>query len=681
MATGQLNGVIRHLRRVTLLTEGGGMTDGQLLECFVTGQDEAAFETLVRRHGPMVLGVCRRVLHHAQDAEDAFQAAFFVLARKAASIKQRELLGNWLYGVAYRAALEVNAARRTRERQMSVMPEAAVVAEADVWSDLRPILDEELSHLPDKYRVPVVLCDLEGRTRREVAQQLGIPEGTLSSRLATARRTLAEGLARRGVTLLGGALAAVLSQGVASASLPPSLVVSVTKAATQVAARSAAASVFSAKVAAITEGVLKTMFLSKLKNVTAVLLACLAIGGTVLLAFHAAAAHQEGDKPAINDGRPAAGALAQPEKPPAVQPPGQLVFVESDSLETVAFSRDNRLLACGGQDKTVMLWLMPSKQGDQPSQTWEVPNKGIVRRVAFSPDNKVLAVGVDGAAIYLWDIEKAKLEATLQANLPSQPDSLGNNGSVNSIVFLPGGKLAALYTYRPNDGNENTQAEQIVIWDLKNKTSVTLAELKRGTLVDLAASPDGKFLAATMYTSGLKVWDVERREVVWQEKVGKNDFMSRVAFSPDGKTLAVGGGYLIVDGVGVRAEARLWAFDVKTRKQLWRVEEPANGAYNAVSFTADSKGVLTGSSGKDVKYRLKGGRPASKILSELRRWDVATGKEVWRAEGELGWFGAIVASADGKALAGCDSSHLMLFDPATGRRQSVLMKATKGQLE
>src|SRR5262249_43960104 len=121
---------------------------------------EAAFEALVRRHGPMVLGVCRRVLKNPQDAEDAFQAAFLVLARKAASIGRRELLASWLYGVAYRTALGARAAdarRRSRERQVSAMPERQDAGAADVWPDVQPLLDRELSHLPDKYRVPVVL--------------------------------------------------------------------------------------------------------------------------------------------------------------------------------------------------------------------------------------------------------------------------------------------------------------------------------------------------------------------------------------------------------------------------------------------------------------------------------------------------------------------------------------------
>src|SRR5262249_753421 len=149
-------GVFWHLRRVALLCDSGGLTDGRLLEAFTAGRDEAAFGALVQRHGPMVFGVCRRVLRHRQDAEDAFQATFVVLARKAASIQEREQVGNWLYGVAFRTALEARrlaARRRTREKQVDDMPHPTVEPE-EMWQDLRLVLDEELSRLPDKYRLP-----------------------------------------------------------------------------------------------------------------------------------------------------------------------------------------------------------------------------------------------------------------------------------------------------------------------------------------------------------------------------------------------------------------------------------------------------------------------------------------------------------------------------------------------
>src|SRR5436305_1502875 len=159
-----LGAVISGLRR-SLDRE---VPDGELVDGFVARRDGAAFEALVRRHGPMVLGVCRRVLGHAHDAEDAFQATFLVLVRKAASVRPREQLANWLYGVAYHTALKARAAaarRRAREKRAGAMSRRTTLPE-DRWSDLQPVLDEELARLPDKYRVPVVLCDLEGKTRK-----------------------------------------------------------------------------------------------------------------------------------------------------------------------------------------------------------------------------------------------------------------------------------------------------------------------------------------------------------------------------------------------------------------------------------------------------------------------------------------------------------------------------------
>src|SRR5262245_4932145 len=299
MATSHMSEVIQHLRRAVLLREGAELTDGQLLKDHLGRRDEAALAALVRRHGPMVWGVCRRVLCNYHDAEDAFQATFLVLVRKAASIASPELLANWLYGVAHQTALNARAAtakRRARERQVTEMPEPAVT-EQDLWGDLQPLLDQGLSRLPEKYRVAIVLCDLQGKTRKEAAQQLGVPDGTLAARLARGRVMLAKRLAQRGFALSGGALATVLSQNVASAVVPTSVVSSTIKAATLFAAGQAATGVISTKVAALTEGVLKTMLVSKLKYATAVMLVVLTcVGGSTVAMLLPTAAGQS--KPA-----------------------------------------------------------------------------------------------------------------------------------------------------------------------------------------------------------------------------------------------------------------------------------------------------------------------------------------------------------------------------------------------
>src|ERR1700730_7668288 len=166
----KLSTVIHHLRRAMVSGDRNAFSDAQLVECFLSGRDEAAFEELVRRHGPMVLGLCRRILKDGHDSEDAFQATFFVLARKAASITRRETVGGWLHGVAFKTALkarEAKSRRLTKERQAGEMPRDTLGDGDGNWEELLPVLDQELGRLPDKYRVPIVLCDLEGKSRKE----------------------------------------------------------------------------------------------------------------------------------------------------------------------------------------------------------------------------------------------------------------------------------------------------------------------------------------------------------------------------------------------------------------------------------------------------------------------------------------------------------------------------------
>ncbi len=297
----RMNEVVRHLGKIVLGQDGAGLTDGQLLGAFIEQRDEAAIAALIRRHGPMVWGVCRRILHNHHDAEDAFQATFLVLLRRATAIVPREMVGNWLYGVAHRTALKARtmmAKRRTREKQSAAMPET-VVEQQDLWRDLQPVLDQELSRLPDKYRVAIVLCDLEGKTRMEAARHLGVPPGTLASQLTRGRALLAKRLARHGLTVSGGTLAAVFVQNAASACRPTSLMTSTIKAVTSVAAGQAArTSAISASVAALTEGMVKTMLLTKLKIATGVLLA-LTVSTTGGLLYKTQAAGQLEDGPRI----------------------------------------------------------------------------------------------------------------------------------------------------------------------------------------------------------------------------------------------------------------------------------------------------------------------------------------------------------------------------------------------
>jgi RNA polymerase sigma factor (sigma-70 family) len=257
--------IIRHLRGAALRQAKGGPDDAFLLARFLAEGDEAAFEALVRRHGPMVFGVCRRLLRRHHDAEDAFQATFLVLACKAATVRDRTALSSWLFAVAYRTAgqARARAARRFAKEREAAVSES--YTDNHGREDLARLLDLELSRLPEKYRAAILLCDLQGAPRKEAARQLDVPEGTLSSRLATGRSMLAKRLARYGLAPTVGGVAALITANVASASVPAPLIGSTVQAAARVAAGQAVTAVATASVASLAKGVMNTMFMSKLK--------------------------------------------------------------------------------------------------------------------------------------------------------------------------------------------------------------------------------------------------------------------------------------------------------------------------------------------------------------------------------------------------------------------------------
>jgi RNA polymerase sigma factor (sigma-70 family) len=283
---------IRALSRAAPVAEN---SDGRLLQRFVARRDETAFADLLYRHAPMVLGVCRRALGDSPDAEDAFQATFLVLLHKAGSIQRQESVASWLYGVATRVARQARlsaARRRSHERQSPVIPTAEESGALE-WRDVRPLLDEELERLPEKYRAPLVLCYLEGKTHEEAAQQLGWPNGTVCGRLARGRDLLRGRLVRRGVTLSAPAVAAALAAE-ATAALSTALFHSTSTAVTLFAAGGAMASgALSAHAVALAEGALSAMFVHRLKNVLLLALALAFIG----TAGAALAHYQRADTP------------------------------------------------------------------------------------------------------------------------------------------------------------------------------------------------------------------------------------------------------------------------------------------------------------------------------------------------------------------------------------------------
>ncbi len=306
-----------------LLAQGSltGLTEKQLLERFTTARDELAFEALVERHGPMVLGVCRRFLRDPNDIDDAFQATFLVLVRKAASLNRKELLGNWLFGVAHRVALRSRASSWRKKAATSLEIDLAGLAgdgrtdprssalESASKAEEAPLIQEEVFRLPVKYRMPVVLCYLEGRSHEQAASELGWPVGTVKGRLSRARDLLRSRLSRRGVTVSATALAATLAAGEVEAVVPPPLSGVTLRAALAITRGTgfvpASSSTISLSVWSLSEGVINAMLMSQVRSI----LIAIAVAGGLLATCATVFAFQGSGQPA-GARRPRAGGSA-----------------------------------------------------------------------------------------------------------------------------------------------------------------------------------------------------------------------------------------------------------------------------------------------------------------------------------------------------------------------------------
>jgi len=299
MNVGRLNKAIRQLLHGSAL---GPSKDRDLLERFVAQRDADAFATLVGRHGPMVLALCRRILGHEQDAEDAFQATFVVLARKASSVPWRESVGNWLYGVACRTALRLRTragARRHHEHQAASMRTGGAVALAE-QEDARSMLDEELVRLPDRYRQPLLLCYLQGLTRDEAARELGWTPGMVKGNLERGKEYLRGRLIRRGCAVVGALPTPLLTPAEVSAVPAPLAAATV---------QAAVTGVTSAAVTGLTQGVMHAMFYSKLRRVALILLAfaVVASGAQLIISHRVLAGRAADTAPAATADEPVAG--------------------------------------------------------------------------------------------------------------------------------------------------------------------------------------------------------------------------------------------------------------------------------------------------------------------------------------------------------------------------------------
>ncbi len=629
MAGDPSNPVLRYIRKVAAAGHALNLPDRELLRRFVSQGDEPAFAALVRRHGPAVLRLCRRVLRHEQDAEDAFQATFLVLSRQSASLCPRESLSGWLYAVAYRIAqkAKVAAARRRRhERCAAGRQDADPLAEITV-REAHAILDRELARLPDRFRAPVVLCYLEGLTRDEAAQRLGWAPGTLKSRLEQARQRLRLRLAARGLALPGILVAPLFCQGTAPAAVPPALLGPTVRAATA-AARGVQAPVVSAEVARLTEGMVQAMWLTRIKTASALLLVggCLAIGLGVLLGRAAQAAPAGAPHPGPQQADPAdlakrgAAGVSRPEtwRPlkvvQAEKRPDSLSFAPDAKLVAgVLTERDKKPDQTGS---ALCLWdartgevkrLLDGDAEFQAGDLWWF------HAVRFSPDGKTLAASAGGfervgkgarvaGAVRLFDATTGKLKHTLE-----------HDNQVWELAFSPDGNtLAGCST-----------GKTVPLWDVESGKLQRTLEVTDTQVFALALSPDGKAVASggSTYTGGdeaeIKLWDAATGKVI-RVMEGKEHARS-LSFSADGKLLAA----------GTTAGVKVW--DVKTGKLKHAL---GSGLARRVVFAPDGKTLAAGTEGGEVNV-----------------WDARAGGLRQTLKGHIGSVHALDFSRDGGTLA------------------------------
>lgn len=700
MPAGIVDHMLHHLRRTVLLPTGGGLTDGQLLDGFVARQDEAAFEALVRRHGPMVLGVCRRVIGHEADAEDAFQAAFLVLVRRAATIIPREKVGNWLYGVAYRTALEARTMlirRRNKEKQMTDMLDSRDASKMQS-QELSELLDRELSRLPEKYRLPVVLCELEGRSRKEVARQLRLPEGTLSSRLATARKMLArrlkassepEASAPGGFAALKGLTLPALTTDV-----PSSLLRATVQTATTLAKGGApAAGLVSAKVISLTEGVCKAMFLAKLKMTAVVVLTILTAGVGAGLLTHQGLADQPAQPKSQEAAKPVAKADKLPPDKDNLQGTWMLVAREEDGKRQ-EFPQGVGILLIFDKDtmttREESVGLFQNKSGSTTKGSYalrsETSPKEIDLLYQSAPKKDqpwkrgIYFLGYAADLVICWGDEDSRptkfatTESKWVLNVFRRVDTddgkpaterapenwkirldvdTGHKQQVSSVAFSPDGKMLAT----------GSLDMTVKLWDAASGKEIAALPANRQANFPVrfvVFSPDGRLLAAAGGDKGNKppgnvlVWKTTTRKLQFVNE-GHIDAISSVAFSPDGRLLASAGGDSLI---------RLSA---SANGKILAIIQGHGGLVSSVAFSPDGKRLASASLDKTVRVWDMALDEASPVL----RLRMPNGKQLSRISHEAP-VRAVAFSPDGKILATAgEDKKIRLLDAVFAKEIAV----------
>jgi len=696
MTAANVTGLVQFIRRLAGSASPTPSRDAELIERFLATRDEASFALLLERYGPMVLGVCRRVLRDDHDAEDAFQATFVILARQAASVRQRDTVGGWLYGVACRVAAKLKTRRdRERARRREVTAVACNrPSHPDDSSDLRPLLDEEINCLPEKYRLPLILCYLEGRTNEEAARQLGCPVGTLFARLSRARGKLRGRLERRGVGVTAVLLGSALNEGLAAAALPAPLVT----ATLQTTRAAISGQSLSPTVGPLVEGALREMSFFRIKIVAAMILGLsLLSAGAGLWAFQPTGDQSADDSRSAPSEKPSPAGIASPEAASKaldlygdplpegavarmgtvrwrhdeiyhtlLSPDGKVLATSSWGAKIrvwdratgkligtvpsaehlnarnwqLAFSPDSSVLACGNSegagDYTIRLWDLTTRREREGAIRFQPKNRGGsvgFRCLAFLPDSKTLASAINrDDKIRLWDVASGK-----------EIDSWQQPPETRRMTFSPDGKTLAIAYAVGSDPNSDHKVMLIDTTTKKVRTTLDGGRYNGNGSVCLAFAPDSKMLANAMLYS-LYLWDLTT-----EKKIGPINFKHRVqsvAFAPDGKSL------LVLAGQKGTAPPRVHSLDPATGKETGSLELQDEGSAGSLALAPSGKVFALG-----------------RHLNTIKLWDASTGKQLLPdRDGHRRLVLSAAFSSDGKTLTSISERTVRHWDLAGGKQ-------------
>lgn len=659
MVKKSLNGSLRSVVTLLEVQRLRAVSDQELVERFAQSRDEAAFRVIVERHGPMVHGVCLRALGCPHDAEDAFQATFLIFSQRAGSIRKSASLASWLHGVARRVTNELQRSqhRRQRREQAATTPTTKSPVDELSWAEVKTGLDEELERLPAAYREVVVLCYLEGQTRDEAAQRLGVEVGVVKGRLERGRKLLADRMTKRGLTLSAGLLTVALSPGTVSATA---------RAGSLFAAGESLVPVVSPSVISLTNNVLKGMVMTKLKLIAASLVCSLVLVSAVAVAaggllYQTLAAQPPKSEP----GKAQPGVPGK--EPPGVPTVAELkpVIVKQDAqIQRVAWSADDKLVATIGTryeivesrdsdgknpqnvlmpHSTVKVW--DAMTGELKKSLGEEKDTYIYA-VAFSPDKKRVAIAGSQVGLAREKPGRGDFVRILNAGTWAVEQELDDPAGVSELAFSPDGKVLAL-------GGGSYLAEKgtfVQMWDVGREKIIGGTKLGAGPaaakppepgerpkgqewLRGLAFSPDGKTLAAAKFSQDsnqawIELFDGTTGASKAKWDVGKSKGWPQFAFSADGKSLVTACG-----------PVKFW--DVKTGKE---------------QRTLDTKGLemLQVAVSPDGLYLATCGvrKEKDKFISDVRLWSAKTGglMKVVSFDPPM-WARSIEFSSDGKTLA------------------------------